>query len=162
MISNSNEYNRHKRRTPLGFKRLNQAGGFTLIELILVLALMGIMATVAIPSVREWHSNMTIRKDSRDILLAMKAARMKAISLNKDVIFTFDDVAKTYNVSDVDGGVHVQGTLDDEINITNNTLAGSVQFNPKGMPTTSGSFQMDNGKITKTIILYLTGMAKLI
>lgn len=162
MISNSNEYRSHKRHTPEVRNRLKHTGGFTLIEVIVVIALMSIMAVVAAPSVREWHSNMTISKDTRDVFLAIKSARMKAISLSKAVTFTLDDATKSYTVSDADGVVHVQGIIDDEISITNNTIGGSVEFDSKGMPSTSGSFQLDNGKLYKTITLYLTGMTKLI
>lgn len=161
MIVNSKEYRHHKGLAPRHAGGIRNVRGFTLVELVLVISLVSIMIMIMVPSIRDWKSTMTVRKDSRDVLFAIKAARMKAITLSTAVTFTIDAVAKTYEVKDANGGVHVRGRIDPDISISKNTLGGSVQFDSKGMPSASGSVQMGNGKLTKTVMLYLTGMTKL-
>jgi prepilin-type N-terminal cleavage/methylation domain-containing protein len=53
--------------------------GFTLVEMIVVIAIMGIVSAVAIPNFYSYAAGMRLRSASRDLLSNMQKARMNAI-----------------------------------------------------------------------------------
>lgn len=68
---------------------MNQkARGFTLIELMVVVALAAIMASLAAPSFRSFVSGQRIKTAASDFVMAAIFARSEAIKRNTDVTIT--------------------------------------------------------------------------
>ena len=67
-------------------------GGFTLIELAVVMALVAIMALFVAPAIGEWLDNFHIRQAGREMSSDLQFAKMKAISTgsNCSVVFNQD------------------------------------------------------------------------
>lgn len=63
-------------------------GGFTLIELMVVVALAAIMASLAAPSFRSFVSGQRIKTAASDFVMAAIFARSEAIKRNADVTIT--------------------------------------------------------------------------
>lgn len=56
--------------------------GFTMIELMLVLGIIGIMVAVAVPNIMEYLRTARIRAAANDVSAALQEARQKAIARN--------------------------------------------------------------------------------
>lgn len=65
----------------------NRTTGFTLIELMVVLAIVAIVSSIAYPSYRNLALNNAIDNAARDLTLAMSISRIEAISRGQDVEF---------------------------------------------------------------------------
>lgn len=65
--------------------RRQQARGFTLVELMVVIAVVAILAVVAMPSYRELMDNYRVRKAGEDVISLISNARSGAVKLHREV-----------------------------------------------------------------------------
>ncbi len=69
-------------------KRLKQQG-FTLIEIIIVIAIIGIMATIIVPKIITTTSQYYSRTEARELAIQFKKAKLEAVKRNRDVCIDF-------------------------------------------------------------------------
>ncbi len=63
--------------------------GFSLIELMIAVALMGLLLSAGVSSFRDWIQNSRIRNAAESILNGLQVARMEAVRHNAPVQFVF-------------------------------------------------------------------------
>ncbi len=62
--------------------------GFTLVELLIVVVIMGIIAAAGAPSYRTWIENSHVRAAAESVVAGMQRARAEAVARNTAVSFT--------------------------------------------------------------------------
>jgi type IV fimbrial biogenesis protein FimT len=67
--------------------------GFSLVELVVALALFGLLLAVAVPAIGAWIGSMRVRATAESILGGLQLARIEAAKRNQDVIFFLDSAA---------------------------------------------------------------------
>lgn len=72
--------------------------GFTLIELVLVVAIVGAMSIMAFPTFSGWIARARLRDAARTVYSDMQLARIKAIETGAQWRVLFDPDAGTYTV----------------------------------------------------------------
>jgi type IV fimbrial biogenesis protein FimT len=66
-------------------RKIRVPHGFTLIEILIVIVIAGVLATLAAPSFREYIFNQKIRNASFDLIASLSYARSEAITRNAAV-----------------------------------------------------------------------------
>ena len=82
--------------------------GFTVLELVIVVTLAGILATIAIPSFSGLIAEQRAKAVATDLVLALTRARSEAIKRNANVSLTpvdADDWAKGWQITDASSNV---------------------------------------------------------
>lgn len=64
--------------------------GFSLVELMVGIAIVGILATLAMPSFQSWFRNAQIRNAAESIVNGLQRARAEAVARNTNVQFLLD------------------------------------------------------------------------
>jgi prepilin-type N-terminal cleavage/methylation domain-containing protein len=64
--------------------------GFSLIELIVVVAMLALLSAIAFPAYRSWTESAAYGEASRELLSLMRDARSRAIANNLEVKFEID------------------------------------------------------------------------
>lgn len=64
--------------------------GFTLVEVIIVVAMIGILSAIAIPNIITWIPNYKLKSAARDLYSNMQKARLDAVKENRDGAMVFD------------------------------------------------------------------------
>jgi len=152
------------------------AAGFTLMEMMAVVVIIGIIAAMAVPSFLNYMPKLRIKSNARDIVSQLRLARSRAVSerqpygvafaLGTNAIYTFKDIddptSKTYSSSD---SVMRADTLGADVSLVSCTYADNcVVFNSTGAASTSGDLQLvtGDGSIVMSInVLASTGRVRL-
>jgi len=87
------------------YKKLRLQSGFSMIELLVVISIIGIIVSIASPNFLNWLPNMYLKSATRDLYGNFQKARLEAIKRNAPVALSFSsDPANTYEIFVDDGG----------------------------------------------------------
>jgi general secretion pathway protein H len=82
--------------------RTQPTAGYSLLELLIVLAVMGLIAVVAVPAVAGSVERMTLTSDVRAMTTQLRALRERALDRQVDIAVTVSGSAS--NVLNITGG----------------------------------------------------------
>ena len=138
--------------------------GFTLIEMMIVIAVLTIMASIAIPNFMSLLPGMRLNGAARQVMGDLMAARMKAVKLNKRTKVFFD-TSSQYRICD---DANNDGTVADgeaSTNVENKSIQTnyhdvtlSASSNPIFYPRGTGP----TPSCTITVASSTTGQSKLV
>jgi len=134
--------------------------GTTLIEVLVVMAILALVAAVALPSVRLPNRAHSLRSIAADIAGRLRAARATAISENREVAFALDVESRAYAVEGTGAAQPLPATI--AISITTarefvrDAQAVKVQFFADGT-SSGGAITLTEARQSVTItIAWLT------
>ena len=112
--------------------------GVTLIELLMVMALIGIIMTITFPSMQPLISKQTLKSDANKMAWTLRSARQKAITTGEAQEVEFKPYTNKYEYN----GEEIE--LSDGIRYVGNTSFQAVgnrrfcSFTSQGIPSHSG------------------------
>jgi type IV fimbrial biogenesis protein FimT len=125
--------------------------GFTLIELVIVVAIFGVLAALAGPAFSDFVIRQRIRNAGYDLMADLTFARSEAVKRNASVTFGKSGTwTGGWTITDVDGNALKQhAAFPDTITITMGT--NSVDFLLNGRASTTAAFTIDDAGGKSTI-----------
>lgn len=141
--------------------RRKQAG-FSLYELMVVIAIIAVLASIAIPGIIGWLPRYRLGQGAQDLLGVMQATRLRAVKENTGMTINFTFGTDKYTVTRDDGSMVTSGAMPAGIDLSNVDLGSSVTFNNLGFPNSGGSVSVDDhhGQ-TRTIELLVSGNSRI-
>jgi prepilin-type N-terminal cleavage/methylation domain-containing protein len=94
---------------------MRKDSGFSLIELFIVIALIGIIAAIATPNFSRWVSNYRLKSAAMDLYTHMQFTKVNAVKNNKQWAIVFDPDNSKYSICSDEGADKAWGSGDDEI-----------------------------------------------
>ena len=88
---------------------MKQTSGFTILELLTVVAIVGILSAIAIPNVISWRNNASFRGGVNTLSTDLAVAKQTAIRLNLPVVTLFTATGYIIFVDDGTGTTDTDG-----------------------------------------------------
>ncbi len=137
--------------------------GFTLVEIIVVLVIFGIIATIALPDWGTVLLKFSLNGATRQVQSELHRIKMKAVSENVDFQLAYSDKANSYQVQR-DGTLVETKTLPKGIELRTATSPLTLEFTPRGTPniTSPVTVILCNSKNEgKNIVVRATGRIRI-
>src|SRR4030042_829050 len=146
--------------------------GITLMELVIVMAIIAMGAVLMVPNIAGWLPNYRLRSATRDIVSTMRVAQIKAVTSNVDYRVSFNDGDKSYILQrQTTSGINVfvdEGSTQDlpsGITYDSITFGGDpyVTFKPNSTAVAGGSVVLKNTRGTqkRISVLFTTGRGRI-
>jgi prepilin-type N-terminal cleavage/methylation domain-containing protein len=147
-------------------RRIKFQKGFTLVELMIVVVLIGIIAAIATPAFQRYAINANLKSAARDITSDFLRLKERAIAENVEYRIIFNVAGNSYTIQQgtaagapyVDLMTKSPASFGSDINFTANTTFGAgAIFRSRGT-VTNGTIELINSRgSTATITVNITG-----
>ena len=143
--------------------------GFTLVEVLVVVAIIGIIATISTPNLLSIRQKYRVRADARDVHSALRHAQTEAVKRSVSVGITFDPGTSEYtlfldNGSGLNANNVQKDTDEQELSINHLRKESSFAditfpkiaagFSSRGLPLTDGTGSLEIRSSSTSVLAF--------
>lgn len=139
---------RCERQAPTGGGDRGQEAGFTLIEVIVVLAVLAFALALIVGYKPPWSSGLGLRGSAAQLASGLRLARSEAILQNRPVLFELDLPGHRFRVGNGNVRQLPRQLLIELLTVTGerrDLATGDIRFNPDGS-STGGRISLADGR----------------
>jgi len=153
-----------QKRTKLSHRvpgKTQRSSGFTIVEVVIVVAVLGALMLIAFPALSKWVPNYQLKAAAQELYGNLQKAKIQAIKMNRDVTFSFTESADcsgatgyTFTANTTPPQTVASVTMKSgDVCIKDSTFAnGTSGFDSRGLPTGGiGSVILTHSKIPSRI-----------
>lgn len=141
---------------------MQQNRGFTIVELMIAIALMGIIAVIAIPSMTNFAIRQRVSSQANEMMLSLAFARAEAIKRNTEIrLLPVTDSAAGWQDGWCVGPISMTTCTHanrlkvfeakSDVSVSSDDFAGTpLTFKRDGTSTLAGSFSVTSSKLAET------------
>ena len=138
--------------------------GFTLLEALMVLAILGLVAALTLPTLRRPPDKLRLEAATRTLMSALRFSRVEAIARNDDVIVTIH-VDRRILESSTGSAIQIDQEISVEVIFAaaerRRGSAGAIRFFPDGTSSGGDIILTLNKRRARISVNWLTGEARL-
>ena len=157
---------------PLSMLTHRGQAAFTMVEMMIIIAIIGIAAAIAIPSFLSLLPGMRLNGAARQVMGDLMAARMKAVKLNMTTQVFFSDNGYQYKICNDTSADTDTTVYDGEGDIENRDLQNEYHdvifnsninpsFSPRGTANNFGKITLTNSAGSKYVKIVITGRVRI-
>ena len=136
--------------------------GFTIIEVLIVIVIIGVVSAVAIPNLISWVPEYRLRGASRDLYDNMQFARMSAIKAREDCYISFNTPSENqYSINTETETLKTVVLADYGSGITFSSAPETIRFQSNGLSDAENNVEITNSAATYQASVFISGSIKL-
>ena len=141
--------------------------GFSLVELMITISVMGILASLAVPNVVAWRNTSQFNAAVREVKLAIEEVRMAALKTNLPASITFNNTnVFSIRTQTILAGVPAEGTVVTHqlaaiVTLNSNFASNRLTFTGRGLPANLGTVFVNHANgLAADIVVSFTGNSR--
>jgi len=143
---------------------MRKHAGFTLIELMVVIGIVGLLAAITVPNLISWLPKYRVGSAARNVISAVEFARLQAVRENSPVDVNFIYANDRVTVVNSGGNTLRQIQCPSDVDFIDSGLGALLQFDGRGFANQSGLVTIENTQdatLSRSISVTLGGNASI-